>query len=94
MAVAGLADLLQSWLILVSCVFSPLLGVALTHFFVVRRAWDRPVNTQAVIAVVGGVILAKITPPQYVASGVGMVSGSLIYLFSYAITRFSENRKW
>ncbi|NLI13829.1 purine-cytosine permease family protein [Pelotomaculum propionicicum] len=81
LAVAGLTDVLQSWLMLLSCVFSPLIGVVLTDFLIIKRtAGHTSVNVQAVIAVGAGIFLAKMTPPQYIASAVGLVSSSLIYI--------------
>lgn len=81
LAAAGLTDMLQSWLMLLSCVFSPLIGVVLTDFLVIKRtAGHTSVNVQAVIAVGAGIFLAKMTPPQYIASAVGLVSSSLIYI--------------
>lgn len=94
LAVAGLTDFLQSWLMLLSYVFSPLLGVVLTDFFIVKKtAGHTSLNVQAVIAVGAGIFLAKTTPPQYVASAVGLVSSSLIYITLIMLKKRRLNSK-
>lgn len=88
LAVAGFADFLQSWLILLSCVFSPLVAVALTDFFLLKKTVEnRAINMPAVIAVGMGIFQAKMTPPQYISSIVGLVSGSLFYLIITVLSR-------
>jgi cytosine permease len=79
LAVAGLTDFLQQWLILLSVMLSPLLGVVLTDFFIIKRTLQTKANIQAIFSVITGIILAKITPPEYISSAVGLVSSSIIY---------------
>lgn len=80
LAVAGLTDFLQAWLILLSVILSPLLGVVLTDFLIIKRENRTTANMQAIFSVGAGILLAKITPPQYIASAVGLVSSSIIYM--------------
>jgi NCS1 nucleoside transporter family len=81
MAVAGLSDVIQAWLMLLSCIFPPLIGVVLTDFLVVRKTlnYSKTVNVPAVLAVGAGIFLAKITPPQLMASVVGLGASSVLY---------------
>lgn len=81
LAVAGAADLLQPWLLLLSNVISPMLGVVLTDFFILKRTTPAAmINLPAVAALAAGIFLAKISPPQYVSSAVGLASSSAIYI--------------
>ncbi len=81
LAVLGVTHFVKSWLMMMACIFSPLLGVVLSEFFIIKRgAVHTSINVEAVIAVGGGIFLAKITPPQYMASVVGLLASGLIYI--------------
>ncbi|MDF9407884.1 cytosine permease [Pelotomaculum isophthalicicum JI] len=89
LAVAGLTGLIQSWLMLLSCIFPPLIGVVLTDFLLVRKTAvpSQAVNIPAILAVSAGTGLAAITPPQYMASGVGLFSSSSMYILIHFTLR-------
>lgn len=94
MAAAGITEHLQSWLMLLAYVFSPLLGVVLTDYFIMTvRRTDAPVNIQAAFAVAAGIIISIKTPPQYMASISGLAGGAAAYILLLLFTRQAVLRK-
>lgn len=87
MAAAGITDYLQSWLMLLAYVFSPLLGVVLTDFFIITgKKTAAPLNIQAVAALAAGIVIAAATPQQYMASLAGLAGGAAAYILLLVIT--------
>jgi len=88
MAVMGIESRLQDMLSMLALLFSPVLGVLLTDFFVVkglinkRQVLHPPpnVNIPAILAALAGLAAVKLLPNYLGTSVVGMFSSSLCYL--------------
>lgn len=93
-AVMGLVNFMEQWLILLSSLYSPLIGVMLVDFFVIKR-WSKGVsiNIEALAAVGAGVIFAHIAPARYIISVVGLIAGSTAYITLVIITQFVQRKR-
>jgi len=88
LAVMGIESRLQDMLSMLALLFSPVLGVLLTDFFVVkglinkRQVLQPPpnVNIPAILAALAGLAAVKLLPNYLGTSVVGMFSSSLCYL--------------
>jgi len=80
-ALMGLEGFMEKWLVLLSICYSPLLGVMLIDFFLVKR-WTKGVanNFEALAAVGIGVLVAYLAPAGSIRSVVGLAFGSGAYL--------------
>ncbi len=87
MAAAGITSFLPDWLELLSILLSPLLGVVLSEFFLVKRKFtNTSLNTRALIALSAGMGAAVITPEGYIPSLSGLAGSALVY---FVLFKFS-----
>jgi len=93
-AVMGLVNFVEQWLRLLSSLYSPLIGVMLVDFFVIKR-WSKGVsiNIEALAAVGAGVLFAYIAPARYIVSVVGLAAGATAYIILVSITRFVHRKR-
>lgn len=94
LALSGIAGVIESWLIMLSYVFSPILAVALAE--VLAAPGKRPastINVRAVIAVIAGIIVEIIIPPQYVASLAGLLAAAAVYIVLRGPAMFINRRR-
>jgi cytosine permease len=94
LAAAGVDTILQSWLIMLSCIFSPLLGVVMADIFLIRsKSGSAPVNIQAVLAAGAGLCLEIAVPPHFVSSFVGLSASFVVYtLLKIVFSRSGSNK--
>ncbi len=80
LAAAGIADVLEYWLNFLSWFLAPLLGVIFSHYFLTKnRNQHTPLNKQAVLALIGGIFIAVMTPNAWIPSITGMGGSALLY---------------
>ncbi|WP_207706606.1 cytosine permease [Desulfallas thermosapovorans] len=85
LALTGIVNHLESWLTLLSYIFSPLLGVVLAELLMVGFVMGNEksavaVNFSALIAVGMAVVIEIFLPSQYAASLAGLTTAALIYI--------------
>jgi NCS1 family nucleobase:cation symporter-1 len=83
-----------SFLLTLSDLFSPLIGILLCDYFIVRRSrlrlreayeaggpcsYTRGVNLAAVIALIGGFVVAKLAPASMMASLASLFAAAILY---------------
>lgn len=88
LALAGITQMLETWLMWISYLFSPLIGVLLMDNLVADKITKRdPVNVLAIVAVAAGIAIAVLTPEKYISSLIGMVASAVIYLLFSVLNR-------
>lgn len=94
LALTGIAAHLESWLTMLSYVFSPLLGVVLAELLVVcDRRSTTGINYAAFVAAATGMLVEIVLPPQYIASIVGLVTAAFTYILIKRLFRRDLWRK-
>jgi NCS1 family nucleobase:cation symporter-1 len=96
LAVFRVTEYFRGFLLLLSNIFSPMIGILLCDYFLVRRGsisldkayrpegifhYNRGINWIAIISMAVGFLVARYTPEMYVSSLTAMGSSMLLYYF-------------